>query len=190
MTITHDSRNSTQNFPQIELRLAKRGDEPGVASMIQKVYEEFGFPWDEHGYCADMYDLQHYYLDRGDLFWVAESQGVIIGSAGLEFFPTIEGDQGSIVLIDGIKRIAGTDCELHRLYLAKEFRGQGLGRILFETTLQAAKEHSKTSMQIWSDKRLDSAHKMYQRYGATIVGERLCNDPEQAPEWGLMLPIK
>ena len=42
-------------------------------------------------------------------------------------------------------------------------------------------------IEIWSDKRFVDAHRLYQRFGASVVGERICHDPDRAPEWGMIL---
>jgi putative acetyltransferase len=179
---------------QTVIRLATRSDEPGIVKLIQHVYEEFQFPWDAEGYNADLYDLDTHYFSKGDLFWVAErptesGASEIIASGALEFFPTLGGEPDTLLQVDDLLRIAGTDCALHRLYLYPHVRGQGLGKRLTLLALETAANKGCQRMEIWSDKRLTTAHKLYQNLGATIVGERLCNDPEQAPEWGLVLPL-
>ena len=45
------------------------------------------------------------------------------------------------------------------------------------------------AMEVWTDKRFEEAHKLYLNLGAKMVGERLCHDPEQSPEYGLILPL-
>lgn len=44
-------------------------------------------------------------------------------------------------------------------------------------------------MEIWSDKRFVEAHRLYQRLGAFVVADRICSDPDNSPEWGLLLPL-
>jgi hypothetical protein len=44
-------------------------------------------------------------------------------------------------------------------------------------------------MEIWSDKRFAEAHALYRSLGAKLVGERICHDPEQSPEWGFLLDL-
>jgi hypothetical protein len=45
-------------------------------------------------------------------------------------------------------------------------------------------------MELWSDKRFEDAHRLYQKLGARVVGERICHDPDQSPEWGLAIDFK
>jgi hypothetical protein len=44
-------------------------------------------------------------------------------------------------------------------------------------------------MEIWSDKELTLAHPFYRAMGAADLGERVCNDPDQAEEYGFLLDL-
>jgi hypothetical protein len=44
-------------------------------------------------------------------------------------------------------------------------------------------------LKIWSDKRFADAHRLYERHGARVVGERVHDDPDQSHEWGLVLDL-
>jgi hypothetical protein len=44
-------------------------------------------------------------------------------------------------------------------------------------------------MEIWSDKLLADAHRLYQRHGAEVVAERVHDDPDASAEWGLVLEL-
>ncbi len=222
------------------------GPEDGevAAGVVRAVFEEYGFSWDEGDYCADLYDVQGHYLDRGHLFWLAEFEGRVIGTGALELFapigsevlglgsggdsdsgsdlqgrltppqfPTVTGpplrgeggenphplpplpnrhehpikERGGTALIDGKIRVLGADCSLERLYVHPEARGLGAGSALFLTTIEEARRRGRTVMEIWSDKKLENAHRLYGHFGAEVVGERICDDPDESPEWGLRL---
>jgi putative acetyltransferase len=171
------------------IRLATNQDIPGVVAVIRSVYDEYGFPWEEDGYHRDLYDLDLHYRDQGDRFFVAEVDGEIAGTAALEFHSEITGETGTLVQVDGYWRIAGIDCSLERLYVPSNRRKMGIGRRLSETVIQEARERDCRQMEIWSDKKFSEAHVLYQKLGAVVVGERLCDDPDQSPEWGLILEL-
>jgi putative acetyltransferase len=170
------------------IRLAARADEPEIQRVIHAVYEEYGWPWYPDGYHLDLYNLQTHYFDVGNLFWVAEYEGEIVGTVALDLYDPIEGENGLIEL-EGVLRIAGSDCSLERLYVHPSARGLGIGYALWMQTASSAKEKGKRRMEIWSDKLLLDAHKLYERKGATREGERLCHDPQQSPEWGMALNL-
>jgi len=107
-----------------------------------------------------------------------------VGAGGLVTHPTVPGEPSAVVDHEGYRRIAGTDCEVVRLYLLAEHRGKGLGRALNDTIFRAARSRNCRAVEIWSDKRLVEAHQLYRSTGAKLVGDRICDDPDQSPEWG------
>ncbi len=141
------------------VRRAVANDSPAAAAIVRAVFEEFGFTWDEQGYHADLRDVEAFYV----AFFVAELEGRIVGTAGLS-------DRGS----------------LERLYVLPEARGSGAGSALFTAVAEEARRHGHGQLEIWSDKRFTDAHRLYERHGARIVGERVHDDPDESHEWGLI----
>lgn len=171
------------------LRLAVASDAPAIQGVIRTVYEEYGFSWDPEGYHADIYDLEGHYLQYGDRFWIAELDGAPVGCVGLEVFPPHPGELGTLIEVDGMLRAAGADSELCRLYVLPQARGRQLGRLLTETVLQAARAAGCRGLELWSDKALTHAHRLYESMGAERIGDRICNDPDEAPEWGMIFRL-
>jgi putative acetyltransferase len=167
------------------VRACRAGDESSIVSVVRTVYDEYGFGWDEDGYHADLYSpLAHFQMPA--CFLVAEFAGQIVGTGGLDVFPAWP---DSAFDIDGLPRIAGTDCSLERLYLLPEYRGRGIGKALLAGVIAHAREHGLSMMEIWSDKRFEAAHTLYRAFGAEHIAERLCNDPDCSPEWGMRLRL-
>lgn len=171
------------------IRPATRFDSPGVVAVIKAVYDEYGFTWEQDGYHADLYDLDGHYLSAGHRFYVAEIEDCIVGSAALEFFPAIEGELGKLSPIAGKRRLGGCDCALNRLYVHPRARRKGVARALVETVIRDARTSGRGAMEIWSDKRFLAAHALYGRFGAVQVADRVLDDPDQSPEWGLWLGL-
>jgi putative acetyltransferase len=156
------------------IRRAERADAAAIAAVVRAVYDEYGFTWDEDGYHADLRDAAAHY--RG-AFWVAEAGGEIVGTAGLE-------------LTDGhVGGLDGCDCSLERLYVLPRARGRGAGSALLRAVLDEARAHGRARLAIWSDKRLEGAHRLYERFGARVVAERVHDDPDSSHEWGLVLKL-
>jgi putative acetyltransferase len=173
----------------VTIRLATRIDEPGVQAVIRAVYDEYGFTWDEASYHADLYDLDRHYFHQGDLFWVAAEGDQIVGTVALELFPELPGPVGEAIQFDGKVRVGGCDCSLERLYVHPSARGCGVGSKLIDTVLDEARRLGRTNLELWSDKRFGDAHRLYGRFGALLVGERICDDPDVSPEWGLVVRL-
>jgi GNAT superfamily N-acetyltransferase len=165
-------------------------DSGAIIGVIKAVYDEYGFTWDPETYHADLYDLDGHYFSLGDLFWVAEVDGEVVGTVALEFFDPIPGEVGSLHYPEGkLPRVAGSDCSLERLYVHPNGRRRGVGSALNQKAIETARERGRTVMELWSDKRFGDAHRLYGRYGAEVVGDRICDDPDVSPEWGLVLKL-
>jgi len=173
----------------IVIRAADNTDCAGVIDVIRAVFDEYSFTWDEGDYHADLYDLDRFYAAQGDDFFVAELDGRIIGTVALERFDTIVGPAGELRLIDGFIRVQGCDCSLERLYVHPNARRMGLGHQLTAHIVSLAKSEGRRAIELWSDKKFVDAHRLYGRFGAKVVGERICHDPDQSPEWGLMIEL-
>lgn len=135
-----------------------------MISVVQTVYREYGFTWEADGYHRDLYAVEEHYLRPGGMFWVALHGARVVGCAG-------------VTLHD-------RECELHRLYLLPECRGHGLGRRLLETTMTYGREKGCQRMLAWSDVLLKDAHRLYLKMGFVQEGTRICDDPDQATEYG------
>jgi putative acetyltransferase len=160
-----------------------------VVRVVRAVYDEYGFTWDEADYHADLYDLEGQYLSKDHPFFVASLGHEIVGTIALAPHDTVPGPHGEAVHHEDAIRIGGTDCSLERLYVHPHGRRQGVGRALMEQALNEARTRGRRLMEMWSDKRFQDAHRLYQRLGARVVGERICHDPDQSPEWGLIMEI-
>jgi len=175
---------------EFKVRPATPDDAPGAVAVVKAVYEEYGFTWEEEGYHADLYELGDYYLAHGHRFAVAEGASAILGTVALELFPPLPGSVGALVEFEGKVRLGGCDCALNRLYVHPKARRLGIGRALTAYVIDAARSDGRRAMEIWSDKRFVAAHDLYAQFGAKQIGERICDDPDVSPEWGLLLGLE
>jgi putative acetyltransferase len=173
----------------VQVRVAAAIDSPGIVRVVRAVFDEYHFTWDEGGYHADLYEIDAHYTSRGHAFYVAEAWGVVVGTAALERFQPLPGEPGETVEHLGFIRAAASDCALERLYVHPDARRQGIGAALIERVIGDARQENKQLMEIWSDKRFRDAHRLYERFGARNVGERICHDPDKSPEWGLVVRL-
>lgn len=175
--------------PILTVRRATNQDVPGIVATVRECFDEYGFSWEEDGYCSDLYDPETHYIALGNDFWVAVEGEMVVATVALEHFPPVPGAFGSTTLVEGMVRASGVDCSLERLYVKPSHRKQGLGLRLTQLVVDTAIERGRTALEIWSDKKLVDAHRLYSRFGALRVGERICDDPDESPEWGMVLPL-
>ena len=172
------------------IRLATNADCADVVRVIRAVFDEYNFTWDEGDYHADLYDIESHYTAVGDDFYVAVVDNSIVGTVGLARFDKLPGELGSLGEFEGFVRVQGTDCSLERLYVHPEARRLGLGQALVAHVVKVAEQEGRTAMELWSDKKFVDAHRLYGKFGAQVIGERICHDPDQSPEWGLMIDLR
>lgn len=172
----------------MQFRRATQKDQAAIQNIVSTVYAEFNFGWDPEGYNKDLANIESHYKSPNQ-FWVAEEDNLTLGCIGLEIFPPNPGKAGELTTVNNQPRIAAADCELVRLYLAKEARGKQIGFRLSQTCINYAKSQNCQHMEIWSDKVLHKAHQLYQSLGAKIIGERICPPPDETPEWGMILEL-
>lgn len=174
---------------QFQVREATSDDIPGVVETVRAVYVEYGFTWEAEGYHADLYHLDRFYQAHGHRFLVASGPDGVVGTCALLRFPALPGSVGELVTVDGKWRVGGCDCALNRLYVHPSARRLGVGGALTQAVIDAARADGRRAMEIWSDKLFGDAHRLYGRFGATLVGDRILDDPDQSPEWGLVLRL-
>lgn len=142
----------------------------GPAKVVEAVFREHGFTWEPEGYHLDVIRPEEGYPPPDAFFAVAVEGGRVVGTIG-----------GS--------REGGL-AELKRMYVLSGARGRGVGRALGERFLSWAREARCAKAVLWSDKRFTAAHRLYERLGFRVTGERICEpDPDKSAEWGLTLDL-
>ncbi len=142
----------------------RHGDGPW--RVVARVFAEYGFPFAEAGYDADVRWPERHY--RAGWFLVAEGPGgEAVGCVGLS-------DEG------------GGEFELHRLYVLPEVRGRGLGTALTEEATRLAREAGARRLVLFSDIAFERAHRLYERCGFRRNRFRYAPDPWRSREWGFV----
>jgi len=130
-----------------QLRSATNADSPAIKELVFAVLREYRLQPDPDGIYADLNDIETNYLGSGGCFDVlVDSRGAIVGSVGL--YP-----------------IGSATCELRKMYLSQQVRGQGQGRRLLEHALARAKEIGFRRMVLETASVLEEATALYRRYG-------------------------
>ena len=130
-----------------ELRSATNADSHAIKELVFAVLREYQLQPDPDGTDADLNDIETSYLRSGGCFDVlVDVPGAIVGSVGL--YP-----------IDSVT------CELRKMYLSQQVRGQGQGRRLLEHALERAKEIGFRRIVLETASVLKEAIALYRRYG-------------------------
>lgn len=138
-----------------------QSDRALAAAVIGSVLVEYGLGWEPLGADRDVLEIETYYLAAGGEFWVVESQGQIVGTAG--YYPFHRGEKA---------------VEVRKMYLLPQLRGLGLGKFLLQELEKAIA--AKGFQQIWIETAsvLIEAIKLYESSGyqpATGVETARCD---------------
>lgn len=134
----------------LTLRPIRASDDPSLAQLIRETMEEFGV-CGENTSAADreIDDMYAAYSRRRHAFFVWDRNGQILGGGGIG--PLAGGDE--------------TTCELRKMYLHPDLRGQGKGQELLQRCLTAAKELGFTSCYLETMEQMIAAGKLYEKFG-------------------------
>ena len=156
-----------RSFAIVPYDRARHADGPW--RVVSSVFEEYGFPFAESDYDADLIAPEHHYTGDRGWFWVAEDdEGDVVGCVGLT-------DEG------------GGEFELHRLYLLSDARGNGLGERLCKQVIETARSRDAERLVLFSDVHFTHAHALYERVGFRANRFRYAPDPWQSREWGFIM---
>jgi putative acetyltransferase len=144
----------------ILIRTIQERDNAALAKIIRSSLEEFGAAKPGTVYYDSTTDaLYKLFQTSGAAYFVAEQNGVLLGGGGI--YPT-----------EGLP--PGT-CELVKMYLIPEGRGQGLGRRLIEQNLQFATNAGYTHVYLETMPELKQALQVYEKFGFQYVQGPLGN---------------
>lgn len=127
-----------------------------VQELVLGVLEEHGFEYDPKK-DSDLEDIEGYYLQ-------GKGNGVF---GGVFYTGTVD---GNIIGTSAVRRIDDGTCEIKRIYVKKEYRGKGYGKMLFLHALEFAKDNYRT-VELKTDRTLDNAIGMYLKNGFCVVRE-------------------
>ncbi len=133
------------------LRPATNADGDAVRTLVFEVLREYGLSPDSEGTDADLFKIEQHY--RNGWFSVLEVDGQIIGSVGLS-------PQEKTVM------------ELRKMYLHRDWRGRGLGRLLLNQALDEARKRGTRRVVLGTARVLSEAVALYEQSGFRPSQER------------------
>ncbi len=156
--IIHHSVNFI-NMPVI-LRQIEEKDNAALAKLIRKVFREFKIDMPGTVYTDPTTDkLFELFQTEKSAYWVAEENGKLLGGCGI--YPT-EG------LPEGY-------AELVKYYLAAEARGEGIGKLLMQVSLNTARSFGYDQLYLESFPQLEGAVSIYTKQGFEYLDGPLGN---------------
>jgi putative acetyltransferase len=171
-TVSRDLADPAPGPALPSLRPVRDADGPAVAALIEACFAEYPgclFSWDEF---PELRAPASWAEGRGTRMWVAEDEaGAVVGC--LCATPD------------------GADLELHKFYVARQWRGAGLAMRLFAQIAALAGESRAERIVLWTDTRFVRAHRFYEKLGFARGHEtRLLHDISDSEEFFYALPMQ
>lgn len=142
------------------IRTVRANDNRQLAVIIRSCFYDFAAPTTgtvfEDPTTDELFEL---FQREKSVLYVAEIQGIPVGCCGL--FPTVGLSENCV--------------ELVKFYLMKEYRDQGIGKELFSTCMERAKQLGYKQIYIESLPEFASAVRIYDYHGFTQLLEPLGN---------------
>ncbi|GMA07926.1 N-acetyltransferase [Tetragenococcus halophilus subsp. flandriensis] len=146
------------------IRTLQQNDNEQLALLIQTSLASLGL--DKAGtayYDPQLKYLSSYYEQLTDAcYWVIEHQNKIIGGVG-------------IAPLEAMPKV----CELQKLYVDRNFQGQGLSKALMDTALDYAYKHYE-ACYLETHTTLTNAWHLYEKYGFERLKQPLINSEHSA----------
>ena len=123
-------------------------DRVNAAEVIGSVLSEYGLTWEPRGADRDVVDVETFYQTVGGEFWVIEYQGKVVGTSA--YYPVERGENA---------------VEIRKMYLLREFRGQGLGKFLLQQLEETIANRGFQQIWIETASALKEAIQLYESSG-------------------------
>ncbi|MEC5142783.1 GNAT family N-acetyltransferase [Chitinophaga sp. 212800010-3] len=134
----------------ISIRTITAADDAAVAHIVKATLTEFGMNRPGTAFSDPSTDhLSVLFAKPRAIYYVAESDGRIIGGAGIH---PLDGGETHV-------------CELQKMYLLPEARGKGLAGQLISMCLDFARQRGYTHCYLETMPELIRARKVYEQFG-------------------------
>jgi N-acetylglutamate synthase-like GNAT family acetyltransferase len=120
--------------------------------QYHKDFQRLNLEWLEKFNLVESHDLEvlnhprENVLDKGGFIFILKDEDAVIGTAG-------------------IYKVNDEEFELIKMYVAPEYRGKKYGEMLLQHCLAKAKEMNASKIILYSNSKLQTAIRMYERFG-------------------------
>ncbi|MBA2330969.1 MAG: GNAT family N-acetyltransferase [Flavisolibacter sp.] len=154
------SEVSPLSLEDITIRHIKPEDEAELANVVRSTLKEFGADKPGTVYFDDTTDhLFHVFRQKRSVYFIADNKRKIVGGGGVFPSPGLPDDT----------------CELVKMYLLKEARGIGLGKLLIEKCIAFARESGYKNIYIETMPELKQALKVYEKFDFQYINKPMGN---------------
>jgi GNAT superfamily N-acetyltransferase len=139
-----------------DVRAAQAGDLADVRRLLLEYASALPFALDFQDFDDELATLPGRYDAPGGALLVGSIDGVVVGCVG-------------------VRRLDDETCEMKRLFVSDHARGSGLGRVLAEASITAARGLGYRRMRLDTVPGMETAQALYARLGFTEIGPYTVN---------------
>ena len=133
------------------IREIEARDNEEIEAAIRGCFPEFGLPLVGTAYAdEETHKMFESYQNDNDRYYVIEYKGKVLGGGGVKPLNDFEDEDV---------------CEIQKMYFSESIRGKGLGKLIFEKCMEAAKDLGYKKCYIESASQLKAAIHIYESYG-------------------------
>ena len=144
----------------IVIREIEQRDNAQIEAAIRDCFPEFGLPLVGTAYADEetprMFES---YQNNNEVYYVVELNGKVLGGGGVKPLKDYESEV----------------CEIQKMYFAKELRGKGLGKLMFDKCMKSAKDLGYKKCYLESASQLKAAIHIYETFGFKHLDKPLGN---------------
>lgn len=160
---------------EIYIREVAKKDEPHLAAIIRAVFEEHEAPKQGTVYSDPTTDhLFELFKREGATLWVATTNEEILGCCGI--YPT-----------EGLPL---DTAELVKFYLCPTARGKGIGKLLLEKSISAARQWGYKKIYLESMPQFSKAVRFYKRLGFQSLQQSMGNSGHTSCSIWMLLQLE
>ena len=125
-------------------------DGPELVALARELFREYadaiGIDLEYQGFSAELASLPVPYAPPGGTLLIARSAGQVAGCVAM-------------------RPLGGGVGEMKRLYVRSDYRGSGLGKLLVEAVIHAARQAAYRELRLDTLETMESARALYRRLG-------------------------
>ncbi|MDO6597170.1 GNAT family N-acetyltransferase [Oceanihabitans sp. 2_MG-2023] len=149
----------------IIIREIKQNDNVPLEAAIRGCFHEFDIPLKGTAYeDPETSKMFASYQNQNDVYFVVTLDGKVFGGGGIKPLKDFELEV----------------CEIQKMYFAPEIRGKGLGKLLFEKCMEAARKMGYKQCYLESAPQLKAAIHIYEAFGFKHLDAPLGNTGHDA----------
>ncbi|NAY91077.1 GNAT family N-acetyltransferase [Muricauda sp. JGD-17] len=138
----------------MNIRAYHKNDKENIIQLVKGGLAEFGFEYSQETSESDLANVESEYFGNNGTFVI------------------LENDNRELLAVGAIKEVEKRTFKIRKMYVAKNQRGKGFGKVILDYLLQTAKEKGAKKVVLETSTLMTSAIGLYKKFGFKKTYER------------------